>query len=266
MSALRGRRILVTRTRDQATGLVDLLHERGAEAMVVPLITTRPLLPPAEIAAAAAALRGVAAPRWVAFTSATAVRLVLGVCGRDGLAGVNVAAVGRETAAALAERGVAADVVARDQDAAGLAAILGERSLAGGTVWFPGAEAAGAALPDGLRAAGAAVRVHAVYRTEMPADAPRRLRAALDEGVDAVTLTSGSTVRHLVTSLGGRRLPPGLVVVCIGPRTAAEAREAGLEVHGVAAEPGAHGLVAALEAAFGGDAGGGRRGAGRLVG
>lgn len=266
MSVLAGRRVLVTRTREQTSGLVDLLHQRGAEPVVVPLIATRPLLPPEEIVAAAAAMRAAAPPRWVAFTSATAVRLVLGVLGRDGLNALGVAAVGEETAAALSHHGVAVDVVADERDAAGLAVTLGKRSLAGGTVWCPGAEAAGSALADGLRAAGATVRVQPVYRTEMPADAPRRAGAALELGLDAITLTSGSTVRNLLASLGGRSLPLGTVIVCIGPRTAAEAREAGLEVSAVAAQPNAQGLVDALEAAFSGDAGGDRPGGGRLVG
>lgn len=266
MSGLDGRRVLVTRTRDQASGLVDLLHRRGAEAVVVPLITTRPLASPEAVAAAAAAVREAAPPRWVAFTSATAVRLVLGALEPDALDGVAAAAVGRETAATLAARGVTATVVAGDQDAAGLAATLAQRGLAGATVWFPAAEAAGPALADGLRAAGATVRAQAIYRTEMPADAPRRLRAALQAGLDAITLTSGSTVRNLVAALGEHRLEPGMVIACIGARTAAEARTAGLGVTAVAAQPSAQGLVDALDAVFSGGAASGRRGPGRLVG
>ncbi|HEX6539719.1 MAG TPA: uroporphyrinogen-III synthase, partial [Candidatus Dormibacteraeota bacterium] len=127
-------------------------------------------------------------------------------------------------------------------------------AMTGALVWFPAAEGAGAALPEGLRAAGAEVRTQAVYRSVMPPDAPRRLAAALDTGVDAVTLTSGSTARHLVRALAGRALPDGAVVVCIGPHTADVARRCGIGVTGVADEPSARGLVTALDRAWSGAA------------
>lgn len=246
MSGLAGHRVVVTRTRERASGLVDLLQERGAVAIVVPLIATEPIAAPRDVAGAAAELAAAPAPRWVAFTSATAVRLVVGALG-ELPPGTRVAAVGAETAAALRACGVQAEVVASEWDAAGLARTMAAAGVRGATVWLPCAEGARAALPEGLRAAGATVRVQPVYRSVMPADAPRRLAAALDTGIDAVTLTSGSTARHLVRALGPRALPAGVVVACIGPQTASDARGCGLGVSVVAAEPSARGLVAALE-------------------
>jgi uroporphyrinogen-III synthase len=82
-------------------------------------------------------------------------------------------------------------------------------------------------------------------------DAPARLLAALADGVDAITLTSGSTARHLAAALGGRPLPPGVAVACIGPQTAAEAASAGLLVSATAATHTAAGLVDALSALLG---------------
>lgn len=243
---LAGRRVLVTRTRERANGIVDALHRLGAGVVVVPLIAIEPVAAPDAIEAAAGALLGGAEPRWVAFTSATAVRIVLGVVGPGRLRQALVGAVGPETAAALNALGLPPDVVAGEQDAAGLARAMAARGVRGGQVWFPAAEGARDALPDGLRAAGAAVEVQAIYRSVMPADAPRRLAAALRDGVDAVTLTSGSTARHLVAALQGRRLDPGTVVACIGPQTAREAEAAGLDVGVVAAEHTGSGLAAAL--------------------
>ena len=244
--SLAGRRVLVGRTRERASGLVDALHERGAEAVVVPLIATQPLASPDEIAAALAALVAAAPPRWAVFTSATAVRLVLGAAGADALHAAHLAAVGAETAAALDTHGLHADV-AGPRDAEALAARLAAVGVSGATIWFPAAEGAGPALPERLRAAGAAVTVHHIYRTVMPDDAPRRLSVALDRGIDAVMLTSGSTARNLVRALEQRRLPPTTAVVCIGAQTAREAQAAGLEVAAVASEPNAAGLVVALE-------------------
>lgn len=243
---LSGRRVLVTRTRERAAGLVDALHERGADAVVVPLIATQPMASPEEIVAAVTALTAAPPPRWVAFTSATAVRLALRAAGPGAMRQARVAAVGPETAAALRAGGVRADIAgAADADA--LAAALEAAGMRGATVWFPSAEASRPVLPTRLRAAGAVVMVHPVYRTVLPEDAPRRLAVALDRGVDAVTLTSGSTARHLVRALGSRSLPPATVVVCIGEQTAREARAAGLDVAAVASTPSAAGLVEALE-------------------
>jgi len=244
--ALRGRTIMVTRTREQAEGLVDGLHALGATVVVVPLISTVPIARPEEILAAAARTRGAPAPRWIAFTSATAVRLVLGAAGADALSGVRIAAVGPATAAALRGAGLEPDVVADDHDASGLAAAMRTQGVDGATVWFPAAEGARDTLAEALRAAGAAVTVQSIYRSAMPDAASDRVRAALAGGVDAITLTSGSTARHLAAALEGSRLPSSVRIVCIGDRTAADAIAAGLPVHAVATEASAEGLVEAL--------------------
>ena len=243
---LAGRRVIVTRTREQAEGLVDRLHAAGASVAVVPLITTMPIADPEAIARVAAEVSIAPAPRWVAFTSATAVRLVLGAVGASALGGVLVAAVGPATAAALDAEGVAADLVASDHDAAGLAAAMLRRGMDGATVWFPVAQGARGGFAEALRAGGAFVTVQHIYRSVMPASAPERLRAAFATGVDAITLTSGSTARNLVEAMGAGGLPAGAVIVCIGERTAAEARAAGLTVHAVAEVASVEGLVSAL--------------------
>lgn len=243
---LEGRRILVTRAREQAAGLVDRLHALGATVVVVPLIATVPIATPDEISRLASEIRASAEPRWVAFTSATAVRLVLGAAGGDALSGMQVAAVGPATAAALEGAGIKADLVAVDTDASGLAAAMTARGVTDAVVWFPSAHGASGTLAATLGAAGATVWVHPIYRSVMPDAAPGRLRSALRDGLDAITLTSGSTARHLVTALGDQPLPDGVHIVCIGGETAAAARDAGLPVHAVAATPSAEGLAAAL--------------------
>jgi uroporphyrinogen-III synthase len=243
---LASRRVVVTRTREQAEGLVDRLHTAGASVIVVPLITTVPIADPEAIAAAAASTRAAPPPRWVVFTSATAVRLVLGAVGSEALSGILVAAVGPATAAALRGEGVEPDLVAGQPDASGLAAAMLDRGVAGATAWFPVAEGASGGIVEILRAGGAAVTAQQIYRSVMPALAPERLRAALAGGIDAITLTSGSTARNLVEALGSAVLPAGVIVVCIGEQTAGEARAAGLAVHAIAVEPSVEGLVCAL--------------------
>jgi uroporphyrinogen-III synthase len=231
---LAGRRVLVTRTREQAQGLVDLLHAAGASVVVVPLITTVPVADPDAIVRVAADMSATSAPRWVAFTSATAVRLVLGAAGIEAIADMLVAVVGPATAAALEEEGRVPDLVADDHDAAGLATAMLERGVAGASVWFPVAEGARGDLSLALRAAGATVNEQYIYRSAMPARAPQRLRAAFDGGIDAITLTSGSSARHLVEAVGVDGVPAGASIVCLGEQTAMEARRLGLAVAAVA--------------------------------
>jgi uroporphyrinogen-III synthase len=244
--ALRGRRIIVTRARDNAAGLVDALHRLGADVVVVPLIATVPLATPAEVGDALIALRQAAPPRWVVFTSATAVRLVLPLAGDD-LAGVaSVAAVGPDTAEALGEGGIPVELVAAEHAADGLAVELVARGMAGAAVWLPQAQGSRPVLANRLRDAGADVRVTIAYRSEMPAGAPERLARALESPVDAITLTSGSTAENLSRALAGRRLAPGVAVVCIGEQTAEAARLRGIDVAGVAHPSSRAGLIEAL--------------------
>jgi uroporphyrinogen-III synthase len=243
---LAGRRVLVTRTREQAQGLVDRLHAAGASVVVVPLITTVPVADPDAIVRVASEMRASTAPRWVAFTSATAVRLVLGASGIEAIAGMLVAVVGPATAAALEAEGRTPDLVADDHDAAGLSTAMLARGVAGASVWFPVAEGARGAFADALRVAGATVTEQYIYRSAMPLSAPERLRAAFDGGIDAITLTSGSTARHLVEAVGVEGVPAGASIVCLGEQTAIEARHLGLEVAAVAKVASIDALLAAL--------------------
>ena len=243
---LSGSRVLVTRTRERAGGIVDALHALGAAVVVVPLIATEVVATPSQIAAAAERLASARGARWVAFTSATAARIVLGVVPPERMAALRVAVVGPETAAAAAAGGRAPDLVAVEHDAAGLAGALLAHGASGGSVWLPVAAGAGPVLRDALLAAGAGVELQAVYRTVMPVDAPRRLAAALHAGLHAVTLTSGSTARHLVLALDGASLDPETVIACIGRQTAAAAAAAGLRVDVVATTHTGPGLAEAL--------------------
>ena len=248
---LAGRRVLVTRTREQAAGLVDALHERGADVVVVPMITTAVLAGPDLVAASFADLAAASPPWWAVFTSATAVRLVIGALDVGALRSFSVAAVGTETAVALEEAGLKPDIVAAPATAAGLAAALVAHGISGAHVWFPAAAGAGGVLERGLEQAGAIVSRLNVYRSEMPAGTPALLDAALRRPIDAVTLTSGSTAEHLRQALRGRSLPPGVVVVCIGEQTAKAAAAAGFGDIVVAAQPTAGALADALAARLG---------------
>jgi uroporphyrinogen-III synthase len=94
------------------------------------------------------------------------------------------------------------------------------------------------------------VRCVDAYRNDLPEGSGVALEAALAEGVDALLLTSGSTVDRLVELLGEpelRRLAGSAALVCIGETTAASLRKHGIAPAAVALEPSASGMVSALE-------------------
>ena len=249
---LLGRRVVVCRARDQALGLVERLRRVGAEAVEVPTIEIAG--PPDGGASLRAAVADVGAFDWVAFTSVNAVdRVFAAVRDARALGGVRVAAVGPGTAAALAARGVLADLVPERSVAESLVEAFpdppdpdpdGARS---GRVLLPQAAAARPVLAEGLAARGWRVEVVPAYST-VPADpAPDVLAAAAK--ADAIAFTSASTVDNYLDVAGREAVPP--VVVCIGPVTADTARRRGLTVSAVAAHHTLDGLVEAVRDALG---------------
>ncbi len=235
-----GRRIVVTRAREQASGLAARLRSLGAEPIEVPTIT---IAGPADggeaLRKSAAAVAG-GEYGWVVFTSPRAVERLLPLL-RDArvLAGTGLAAIGPGTAAALEARGLVADLVPAEY----VAESLVEAMPAGtGRVLLPRAAVARDVLPAGLRAKGWSVDVVEAYRTERETPSPE-LRAAA-AAADAITFTSSSTVTNYLAMTGAAAVPR--VVACIGPVTAATARAAGLTVDVVAGEHTVDGLVDAL--------------------
>jgi uroporphyrinogen III methyltransferase/synthase len=219
--ALAGRRIVVTRAREQAGDLVRALEARGADVVLAPVIRIEPL---ADLTALHAALNNLGAYRWVVFTSQNTVQIVCDAAAPRIFASTAVAAIGTATAAALAARGVTPALVPDEFVGEALAdALAGRGSLAGSRVLIPAAAEGRDAVAVGLRAHGATVDVIPVYRTvaarpEVPAGP-----------IDAVTFTSSSTVRHFVDLVGPDAARSGaFVAVVIGPVTARTARDLGL--------------------------------------
>lgn len=242
-----GRRVVVTRTRRQASQLAAALRDAGAEPIEVPVIE---LTDPAD---GGVALRDVAGRlseyACVVVTSPNgAERLLAAVdaAGGDARAfgGVTLAAIGPGTARVLADHGLRADVVPAEYVAESLLAAIGDPPTAGARLLLARAEVARDVLPEGLRARGWAVEVVDAYRTVGAAVSDdQRAEVA---GADVITFTSSSTVERAVAAFGAEGLPR--VVACIGPITAATAREHGLEVDVEAAVHTIEGLVAALVA------------------
>jgi uroporphyrinogen III methyltransferase/synthase len=248
-----GKRVLVTRTRTQASELSRLLVERGAEPVELPAIEIRP---PENYDWLDEALQNLPDYHWVILTSVNGVKAVfarLDALGLDvralGLA--SIAAIGPATAAELRSHGINADFVPETFVAESV--IEGMRGLVndGDRILLPRADIARDTLPKGLRKLGAFVDEVIVYETVSGSTAQPDLLAAFEAGIDVATFTSSSTVTHLLSKLGDRRdLLASVTIACIGPVTAKTVTDAGFNADVIAREYTIPGLVDALEKHF----------------
>lgn len=260
---LSGRRIVVTRSREQAGELVDMLEERGAEAIGAPAIR---IAPPGDPAPLAAACARASAFDWIVFTSANAVdhfmQQLLADADVRSLHGVRLCAVGPSTASRLQRYGIRVDLTPAEFRAeAVLEAIRADGPLRGASVLLPQADLAGDRLGEGLKDAGADVTEVIAYRT-VP-DNPGRdgepdvYRMLLDRQIDAVTFASASAVRNFVDAIGREQaadLLSRVVVASIGPVTAEAAHQLGLTTSVMPQRYTIPDLVAALVGHFAGTA------------
>jgi uroporphyrinogen III methyltransferase / synthase len=232
-----GRRIVVTRSREQAGELIEMLEERGAEAIAAPTIH---IAPPEDVRPLDDAVANAGSFDWIIFASANAVdafmsRLAATADVRS-LSGVRICAVGPSTASRLLRYGVRADLTPAEYRAEALMdGLRGSGPLRGKRVLLPRADIGGEMLTDGLRQAGADVTDVIAYRTTLAqgdgAEDRDIYRMLLDGQIDAVTFTSASTVRNFARIHGEDQaadLLGGTVVASIGPVTAEAAQQLGI--------------------------------------
>ena len=233
-----GKRVLVTRPRDQAADLVDRLEAMGAEAVEAPMIR---IVPPENLAPLDEACAGAASFDWVVFTSVNAVdaffdRLRHSAADLRVLGGVKLGAVGAATAERLLRHGLKVDLTPSEYRAEGLLHALTERgSVRGLKVLLPRADIGREVIAEELTARGAAVTEVVAYRTITAEpdrdDEPDVYRMLLDRRLDVVTFTSPSAVRGFVKLLGAEPAADLLrttVVASIGPVTAEAATRCGI--------------------------------------
>jgi uroporphyrinogen III methyltransferase / synthase len=234
-----GKRVLVTRSREQAGELVDLLEDLGAEPIEAPSIR---IVPPADYAPLDAAVAEAGRYDWIVFTSANGVewfmrRLLAGPDDVRSLKGPRLCAIGPATADRLARYGIKVDLMPVEYRAEAILDALGSAAdLAGARVLLPRADIAREMLAEELRRAGAEVTEVAAYRTIREtlsrAEDPDIYKMLLEGEIDVVMFTSASTVRNFAEGLGEEQAADLLrqtVVACIGPVTAEAAER--LDIH-----------------------------------
>ncbi len=228
-----GRRILVTRSRDQASQLSRQLEELGAEAIEIPTIEIRP---PRNFSGLDRAIRLVATYHWIIFTSVNGVEAFFGRLARLGdlrdLKGIQIAAIGPATAESITKKGIRVDLVAKEFRAEGILGPLGKR-VRGKRILIPRAREAREILVTGLKRFGARVDLVEAYCAVLPPSGKKALQRILEgPGIDLITVASSSTVENFVTMAGRtlmkrlRRIP----VASIGPITTQTAKRLKLNV------------------------------------
>ena len=232
-----GWRVLVPRTKEAQPGLTDHLRRYGAVAVEVPTISVEPPRTPQQMERA---VHGLVSGRyqWIVFTSVNAVRALREKFEEYGLdsraySGLRIAAVGADTAEALEQFGVRADLMPSGEQST--SALVDEFPEFDdivdpiNRVFLPRADIATEGLVAGLTELGWEVDDVTAYRTVRAAPPPAETRESIKSGgFDAVLFTSSSTVRNLVGIAG--KPHPTTVVACIGPQTAKTAEEHGLRV------------------------------------
>jgi uroporphyrinogen III methyltransferase/synthase len=235
-----GKRIVVTRSREQAGELVDLIESLGAEAIEAPMIR---IAPPEDYGPLDRAIADAGTYDWIVFTSANAVdafmrRLQSGIGDIRNLKGVKLCAVGPVTAAHLSKYGVNADLEPPEYRSESIVPALREAAhadLKNTRFLLPRADIAREVLVDELRKAGADVTDVTAYRTvlaeiEREGD-PDIYRMLLEKRIDVVTFTSPSTVRNFAQIFGAEQATDLLrttAVASIGPVTAEAADQYGI--------------------------------------
>lgn len=267
---LAGRSVIVTRTREQAASLADLLEALGADVIAMPVIE---IIDPVDWSGVDIAIARLSDYDWVVLTSTNGVDRFFARVREHGLepaerlasAGVRVAAVGSATAARLATQGVRSDIVPASGDYRAEGLIDAFRELcachegAPGRRWrvlIPRAMEARQILPESLRELGCEVDVIPVYRTIAATPDPSTVQRLKSGVVDAIAFTSGSTVRNFLDLLEKQGLDPReimdcLVVASIGPVTTEALRKRGFEPSIEAAEATVPALAAAMGEYFG---------------
>jgi uroporphyrinogen III methyltransferase/synthase len=234
-----GKKIVVTRSREQSGELVDLLESLGAEPIEAPMIRVEA---PDDYGPLDKATAEASTYDWIIFTSANGAdfffrRLMAGNGDIRDLKGVKLVAIGPATAERLARHGLRVDLEPAESRAEAIVQALRETGdLKGKRFLLPRADIAREVLPEELRRCGADVTEVVAYRTvlaeiEREGD-PDIYRMLLEKRIDVVTFTSASTVKNFVQIFGAEQSPDLLnatKVASIGPVTAEAAEQYGIK-------------------------------------
>ncbi len=248
-----GRKIVVTRSRAQASEFVERIESLGAEAVEMPTIR---IADPEDFGPLDSAIEEIESFDWIVLTSVNAVgRFIERLLdrGRDirDLKGIKICAIGSATSEEVGKYHLRVDLVPPKYVAESIIESLKEAgAIEGKRFLLPRADIARSLLPDEIKKLGGEALEVDVYRTVIEEEADEGIvQRLLDGEIDIVTFTSSSTVRNFARLLGKDRLEkliPKTRFISIGPVTTKTAEELGIPIHAEAAQHDIPGLTKAI--------------------
>jgi len=233
---LTGKRILITRARDQSSEFATKLRNLGAKVIEFPTIQ---ILPPSRWKGLDQAIDQLKSYDWIIFTSANGVKFFFQRLEERTFplrfpASLKVCAIGPATAKQLKGKGVRVDYTPKEFIAEAILDGFGKMAVQGKRILLARVKQARDVLPKGLRKMGAEVDLIEVYRTVKPRGGVKRLKQLLTvDKPDVITFTSSSTVNHFVELLKTedlKKLLKDITIACIGPITAQTVKKWGMKV------------------------------------
>ncbi|MDW7674372.1 MAG: uroporphyrinogen-III C-methyltransferase [Bacillota bacterium] len=245
-----GKRVLVTRSRSQASDFAKRIEELGGEPFEFPTIE----IESPDYQGLDQSINKIEEYNWIIFTSVNGVQSFfnrLFKLGKDirELQNASICAVGPKTKEALEEKGLIVDYIPGEYRAEAIIEGLQGKVMAGHKVLLPRADIARKVLPKALTEMGALVDDEVAYVTKRSDANGIILKQMLaDKEVNVITFTSSSTVKNFVELLGVEKeelaqLLTGVFVASIGPITTATAEELGIKVDAQAEEYTIDGLI-----------------------
>jgi len=237
---LMGKRIVVTRAREQASDLVKLLSDLGAECLECPTIK---VVPPDDWKPLDAAIENISSYDWLVFTSVNGVNYFferLFSKGKDAraLGKLNTAVIGPATERRLFNFGLKSDIVPKSYRAESIIEAFGNEDVNGKKMLLPRAKEARPILPVELTKMGVGVdEITSYYTKDVPDSADLLLKRLKENTIDLITFTSSSTVKNFKAILPDNVFETqmkDITIACIGPITADTAKNLGFDVHIVA--------------------------------
>ena len=229
-----GKKIIVTRAKKQASYLVNLLEEQGAEVIEFPMID---IVPPQNWNDVDRAIEMLHIYNWIIFTSVNGVEFFfkrLRETKKDirELKGINIATIGEKTAKAVENYGLTVNMLPDEYKAEGIIESFEKSDIKGKKILIPRAKDAREILPHELQKKGAEIHVVTVYETKKPEpEKVKEIKEMLNRGaIDVVTFASSGTVRNFLSIIPKyKELLLKSTIACIGPITAKPLRDIGIE-------------------------------------
>ncbi|MBC8439257.1 MAG: uroporphyrinogen-III C-methyltransferase [Deltaproteobacteria bacterium] len=251
-----GKRIVVTRARAQASGLVSTLSKLGALCIEIPTIQ---IVPPEDTAPLKKSIENIKDYDWLVFTSVNGVKFFFDTLFDMGLdvrvlGHLNFACIGPVTKERLKNYGILSDILPKTYRAESVIEAFSRVDIKDKRVLLPRAKQARTILPEELTKMGAQVDDVVAYETRLNSDGKKELISLLEDNeIDAITFTSSSTVSNfmsLLESKNAKKLLKNVVTASIGPITSDTARSLDIEPDVEAKDFTIQGLVNSLLAYY----------------